>query len=502
MLILLPAAQAQNSLPANATPGSSIQVSFFSPTPFPGTAQSAPFSVVAQGIPPELTQRIDIFGNGFLIASCNASSCNATIDPAAISAPMYNVSAKGYATDGTYALSPVLSYAMNSSLPASGNASASNVSNATSPSGAITLPSSPSPASMFSAASLSPLYTPISPLPVRQYFDVGVNLSAVAPPGAIFNYIRSGRSQAGTASPQYMAGSQGSGMVYAYSENGTLLFSFNSSQVSSQSFTPLGFDIDGDGVDDFAIGYPVPSGSAPGSVVVYSGANGSTLYSFQARNSSFPYFGASVSSYVLPDNSSALLLAGSPYESNPANASATLFSTARYYLARVQINSTVQSDLRDFPARVVFDSTYPVRMGSLLANCSNLQVLAPDMSTQLYFDIENGTCNTNSTVAWVKIPLLKNFSVANIVYLYANQSAGGLWNASAVWSNGYVSVWHGGDLADSLGNNNLANSPYGTVSVSSLPGACAFGECFYTAGPTGALVNAGTPDIPLGNSTH
>jgi len=495
---------AQNSLPAEALPGQTIQVSFFSPTPFPGTVQSEPFMVVASGIPPELATGIDIFGNGFLIASCNASSCSANITPASISSAAYNVSAKGYATDGTYALSATLSYIINSSaaIPSANVSAAPNATNASVPSRNITLPSSAAPTSEFSASGMTPLYTPITPLPVRQYFDVDVNMSAIAPAGTIFDFVRSAGAKVGQAIPQYMAGSASAGRIYAYSENGTLLFTFNSSAVSSQSFAPLGFDIDGDGADDFAIGYPVPNGSAPGSVAVYSGSNGSVLYNFTALNSSFPYFGASVSSILSTDNSSVLLLAGSPFETNPTNASATLFSTARYYLARVSINSTVPSDLADFPARAVFDSSYPVRMGSLWANCSNLQVLDSSMSSPLYYEVENGTCNTNSTVLWVKIPLLENSSALNTIYLLANQTYPSPYrNASAVWSNGYVSVWHGGDFSDSLGRNGFKVSQ-GSASISNSTSQCAWGKCIYL-NTGGALENSSAAAmLPTGNSTH
>lgn len=166
------------------------------------------------------------------------------------------------------------------------------------------------------------------------------------------------------------------------------------------------------------------------------------------------------------------------------------------------VNTTVETSLSNFPAHCILNTQALIGNGSMLSTCADLRV-TNNSETPLDYEIENGTCNTTTTVIWARIPATSNSSVQNdTLWIYYNNSAASDGqNASGVWSPAlYTSVWHGADLSDSLGINNMTQS--GTVSFSANTTMCKFGKCFDYDSTTEYLTKSGaTHTIGTGNRT-
>ena len=122
--------------------------------------------------------------------------------------------------------------------------------------------------------------------------------------------------------------------------------------------------------------------------------------------------------------------------------SASLWYDANWS-SRMQLtfdNSSRAENLDDFPVLVTLDAN---RIDYALAQSDGGDLRFVDINGQLLsHEIETWNPNGVSTI-WVKVPRIDASSASDSIWLYyGNNSAADVQNAAAVWSNGYVGVWH------------------------------------------------------------
>ncbi|MDD1670894.1 MAG: DUF2341 domain-containing protein, partial [Methanomicrobiales archaeon] len=159
------------------------------------------------------------------------------------------------------------------------------------------------------------------------------------------------------------------------------------------------------------------------------------------------------------------------------------------YRKKITINGTMVAGTQtNFPILVNLSSdsdlgTYAQDSGY------DLVFTQSDGTTQLSHEIESFSGTTGALLAWVKVPSISS-SVNTDIYLYfGNQTSLNQQNATGVWSNGFVSVWHlkegtGVTVADSTNTNNGTpqNSP--TQVTGKVDGSLNFdgsGQCVQAA---------------------
>ncbi|VVC71998.1 Concanavalin A-like lectin/glucanases superfamily protein [uncultured archaeon] len=127
------------------------------------------------------------------------------------------------------------------------------------------------------------------------------------------------------------------------------------------------------------------------------------------------------------------------------------------------------------------------------SSCKDFRVLDSVMANSLAFEIENNTCNTATTIVWVKLPVAKA-GLNNVVYaFYGNNTASDGQNKAGVWSNGFSLVYHLSDLSDSTGTKNLDN--YGGVTDTGVRGIAT------TAYYYGGVANYSSANVNIGLQT-
>ena len=174
------------------------------------------------------------------------------------------------------------------------------------------------------------------------------------------------------------------------------------------------------------------------------------------------------------------------------------------YKKQINLTSGVDSELTNFPAHFILDTQSLIGNGTMQEDCDDLRVADETEEGELSFEIEGQTCNTTSTIVWVKIPTFYNSSTVNSVYAYyGNAGASEGNNTADVWSEGYERVFHFGEASytgvalESSGNSKGTYTGSGTVSkpVGAIGQAVSF-----TAG-VGNYVNTTNPNLFLGAET-
>ncbi len=120
-------------------------------------------------------------------------------------------------------------------------------------------------------------------------------------------------------------------------------------------------------------------------------------------------------------------------------------------------NSGGSEDLAGFPLLVVLDQG---RLGysSVKAAGEDLRFVDADQVTVLPHEIEHWNTKGKSYL-WVRVPMLDKASSADHLWLYyGNPQAAGAQNRAAVWSAGFLGVWHLHDLEDSTAAKNNATA--------------------------------------------
>jgi len=104
-------------------------------------------------------------------------------------------------------------------------------------------------------------------------------------------------------------------------------------------------------------------------------------------------------------------------------------------------NSAQAEALSDFPVLVALD-TDVVDFGQIKDQGEDLRFVDPDSGAALAHEIERwdegGTC-----IIWVKVPRIEASSNQDFIWMYYGEpDAADAQDVDAVWSNGYVGVWH------------------------------------------------------------
>jgi phage-related holin len=134
------------------------------------------------------------------------------------------------------------------------------------------------------------------------------------------------------------------------------------------------------------------------------------------------------------------------------------------YRRSVVLNSTAASTLTNYPAYFVIDTDALITANKMQSACQDLRVA--NETDELYYYIEEGTCDTTATVVYVKIAYFLTGN--NTVYAYyGNAGASDAQSAANTFSNSFTSVYLTANGTDALGANLLLNQ---TLNVSPIAG--------------------------------
>ncbi|MGD9045326.1 MAG: DUF2341 domain-containing protein, partial [Desulfobacterales bacterium] len=104
-------------------------------------------------------------------------------------------------------------------------------------------------------------------------------------------------------------------------------------------------------------------------------------------------------------------------------------------------SSNVCANLTDFPALISFTNDSDLAAGAQ-SDFDDVLFTSSDGTTKLSHEIEDYDSTNGDIVAWVKIPSLSSSSNTEIYIYYGCSSATNQQNASGVWDDDYVGVWH------------------------------------------------------------
>jgi hypothetical protein len=159
------------------------------------------------------------------------------------------------------------------------------------------------------------------------------------------------------------------------------------------------------------------------------------------------------------------------------------------YYRTITLNSTVTSSLTDFPARFLLDTQNLITNGKMNGTCKDLRPV--DGTTLVPYEIVNNTCNTTSTVVYVKVNLTGN-ATKNISVYYGNNAAADQQTPASVWTSSYVAVWHlsetaGTKYVDSTANTDGVN--LSRNSIGNVKGPFAYNTLYAATQSLGNFVN-------------
>lgn len=117
-------------------------------------------------------------------------------------------------------------------------------------------------------------------------------------------------------------------------------------------------------------------------------------------------------------------------------------------------NSTVASNLTDFPVLVKITSA-TVDYSQTQNSGQDLRFIDSDNATVLSYEIEKWD-EAGTSLVWVKVPQVNASSNTDHIYMYyGNAAAPAGQSASAVWSNGYLAVYH---FIENAATTNISDS--------------------------------------------
>ena len=121
-----------------------------------------------------------------------------------------------------------------------------------------------------------------------------------------------------------------------------------------------------------------------------------------------------------------------------------------------QASAPNNAGLADYPASFIIDTQTPISLALMNANCSDLRAFSGAETAEYDYYLVPGTCNTNHTQVWVKIPA---FTTGNntVALKYGNATQADESNATNVFSNNYSAVWLNGEGIDALGLKTFTN---------------------------------------------
>lgn len=172
------------------------------------------------------------------------------------------------------------------------------------------------------------------------------------------------------------------------------------------------------------------------------------------------------------------------------------------------------TDQTDFP--VLINLATDAELAShAQADGDDILITSDDQTTKLSHEIESYTTASGALVLWVKIPLLSHTYDTTVYMYYGNASATNQQSVNAVWSNGFLGVYHmnqtSGNLVNSVSasytgtqsgttssttgqigsGTNFANGKY-TISGLTIPAVVSYSAWFHrTSGAAGNIFSAG-----------
>ena len=141
---------------------------------------------------------------------------------------------------------------------------------------------------------------------------------------------------------------------------------------------------------------------------------------------------------------------------------------------KLTLNNAAQAEnLDSFPVLVVLTPARTSNYAGFQADGKDIRFYDSDGTTQLAYEIESWNASGSSYI-WVKVPRVDASSNADFIIMrWGNTAATDAQNAAAVWSNGYVGVWHMN--ADPSGTApqmpDSTSNAFGMTSHGSMPSA-------------------------------
>jgi hypothetical protein len=142
----------------------------------------------------------------------------------------------------------------------------------------------------------------------------------------------------------------------------------------------------------------------------------------------------------------------------------TWYNASWQYRRKITFNNSAQAEnLTNFPVLINLKSTN-FDFSKARSAGQDIRFTDSDGVTALNYEIELWDQAGQKGVVWVKVPQIDASSSTDYIYVYyGNNAANDAQNASAVWSNGYVSVFHmntnpSSSLVDSTGNGHTTQS--------------------------------------------
>ena len=105
------------------------------------------------------------------------------------------------------------------------------------------------------------------------------------------------------------------------------------------------------------------------------------------------------------------------------------------YRKPITITETSGSDLSNYQVKLTIDTASLISAGKMNSDCSDIRFVDSDDSTSLSYWIEDGTCDSSSTIVWVKIPSITASSSKTIYMYYGYASATSESNGGDVFSS-------------------------------------------------------------------
>jgi len=135
------------------------------------------------------------------------------------------------------------------------------------------------------------------------------------------------------------------------------------------------------------------------------------------------------------------------------------------YRKKLTIDSTkIDADLTDFPVAVTLSSSN-FTFARARGNGEDIRFTDKN-GIPLNYEIEKWDSTGQSAVVWVKIPTVEEEGDTDFFLYYGNAGAPDSQNKTAVWSNGYVGVWHlgeGDSTAADFYKDSTINANHGTL---------------------------------------
>jgi len=140
------------------------------------------------------------------------------------------------------------------------------------------------------------------------------------------------------------------------------------------------------------------------------------------------------------------------------------------------------SDLLNFPLLIKIENDNDLKTtvnGGQVTSTNGYDIVfrAADEVTQLDHEIESYDGTTGTLTAWIKIPVLDH-NDDTVIYLYYGDSSisSSQENATGVWTNNYIAVWHlnettitnGTEISESSASNLPSTSINGATSATGV----------------------------------